>query len=95
MMTPSDKLRLQTLKLNLGHRRCYCLQYLGEGWIEWECKQGHCFRKRMKRWQSIEQGLRKLTEPGGYWSKQGGGCAVLCPKCWEEAQRLFNKERKS
>lgn len=50
-MTPHQKLRLKNLKVRIGQRRCYALEYLGEGRIRWQCQRGHEFVHQIKRWR--------------------------------------------
>lgn len=68
------------LRTRVKMRRCFALRYISEGVVEWECKLGHVFKHRSKRWsQSVDSMYRRLSKE--YWTKGGGGCAVMCPHC--------------
>jgi hypothetical protein len=93
-LRPAEILRLRNLKTNWASKRCFCVEYLGEGWIQWECRHGHQFKKRVPRWERMQGFLRRMTKADGYWSRRGGGCGVLCPQCWQEARQQFRETRK-
>ena len=84
-------------------RRCFALAYLGDGRIRWECKQGHIFVRKQKKWdpgnatlekQLIEWCRQELDNRGrlGYWTRDGGGAMCSCPKCLQEDYDELDRE---
>jgi hypothetical protein len=87
--SPSQKLRLKTVKANIGNRRCFVTAYDPLiGCLTLRCREGHVFKKIQKDWQRITGFMKLVTrQPDGYWTDRGGGVSTLCPICWKAKRK--------
>lgn len=60
-------------RLRIQHRRCFVVEN-HDAFNLWECKIGHRFKTRIAH--RFDVLLAK-----GYWTREGGGAHVTCPKC--------------